>query len=114
MRASKRYNSGGIAVDGKHYTLTLTLDERRALDWIGGRYRHGDELINILCESVWSRKPNPIIHDDDLDWEGNHDITFSIPERLAWTIPDIVHQDGLACLSDELVKKIVDLMERIV
>src|SRR5262245_37234458 len=30
------------------YTLSLTADERKAIDWIGNRYAHGYELRRVL------------------------------------------------------------------
>jgi hypothetical protein len=63
------------------YSLTLTADERAAIDWVGYRYSNGDELYNLL----WgASKQSP----DDADWDDPRDITFSIPESVAWAIAE--------------------------
>lgn len=80
------------------YRLTLTNGERAAIDWVGGRYRHGDELFGLLiseCEAI----------PDDVDWDAPETITFTIPEHVAWAIGDIV-DEGLDCFADELVAKL--------
>jgi hypothetical protein len=30
------------------YTITLTKDDRRAMDWVGDRYSHGTDLRRVL------------------------------------------------------------------
>jgi len=88
------------------YTLTLTAGERKAIDWMGNRYRHGDELYRLLwVESTQTP--------DDADWDDPRDMEFSIPEHIAWTVGEIV-DEGLANFSDELVEKFRALRDRIV
>lgn len=87
------------------YSLTLTKSERDAIDWVGYRYRHGDELYKLLCECQWTP--------DDLDWDSELDITFSIPEHIAWTIGEII-DDGLDCFADEFCIKLHQFRNRIV
>ena len=80
------------------YTLTLTRDERRAIDWIDGRYRHGAELWALLCDCRWEP--------DELDWEDDGPIAFQVPEHLAWELSDIIDADDLACFGPELCDKL--------
>jgi hypothetical protein len=62
------------------YTLTLSWDERRAIDWIGGRYFHGSDLRRLLWLNC--------SYDDNLEWDGHDEISFSVPEHVAWHIRD--------------------------
>ena len=89
------------------YRLTLTKGERAALDWVGYRYRHGDELYRLL----WGKcEQSP----DDADWDDPRDITFAIPESVAWTISEIIDEDNLACFADELRSKLYHFQSQIV
>lgn len=62
------------------YTLILTSDERKAIDWIGDRYSHGYDLYSLLVQSYWITSAN---------WDDNCDIEFRIPENIAWQIQEI-------------------------
>ena len=88
------------------YTLILTHDERKAIDWIGNRYSHGDELFTSLCF---------IINDSD-NWDSDGDITFTIPEFCAWDINEIIKENNYAleCFSDELKAKLIHFSEQII
>jgi hypothetical protein len=83
------------------YRLTLTKEERKAIDWIGNRYPHGNDLYLLL----WA-KSEPI--PDDMDWDAEGEMEFLIPEHIAWEIDAM----GLGscykwdCFSDELVIKL--------
>lgn len=88
------------------YTLTLTKSERDAIDWVGYRYGHGDELRAILENAM--RKINP---DYDCDkWEERIDTTFQIPEYLAWDICDIAEECEYRwdCFAPELAEKLTN------
>jgi hypothetical protein len=61
------------------YKLTLTNSERQAIDFVGGRYPHGHDLFKLLMSC-----------DFENDWDCEGDITFTMPEHVAWAI------DGLA------------------
>lgn len=63
------------------YRLTLTGQERRAINWIGNRYAHGDKLAHLL----WIECEYP----NDADWLGADDITFTISEYCAYEIKEI-------------------------
>lgn len=88
------------------YTLTLTYAERKAIDWIGYRYGYGSDLRDLLEEGM--SKVNP---DYDCDkWEEPIDITFSIPENLAWAIHDIGEECEFSwdCFAEELADKLTN------
>ena len=77
------------------YQLTLSLNHRQAIDWIGNRYSHGYDLYKLLwCEG--NRTP------PDQEWDEQGDITFHLTENQGWGIQEIVEQDNLACFSPEL------------
>lgn len=91
------------------YTLTLTSDCRKAIDWIGDRYDHGYNFKMKLwldCEQI-----NP-----DSEWESDENITWDIPENIAWEIQSLIEEDWLACidsrsnLADEFVRFINSLV----
>jgi len=93
------------------YKLTLTHAERSAIDWIGNRYAHGDDLYELLIACVQtSNAPD----DGDDIWGSVYDITFQIPEHVAWVIREIVERDNLACFAPELVDKMRDFCDTIV
>lgn len=89
------------------YKLTLTAGERRAIDWIGDRYAHGLELYRLL----WS---NCEQEPDDQNWDADADITFHIPEHVAWDICSIVEEDNLACFDGDLVHKLLEFTTAVV
>ncbi len=90
------------------YTLTLTLAERKAIDWVGHRYANGDSLYQALwAESTASP--------DDADWDDERPITFAIPEHVAWRIAEIHDEEhGWPCFADELCDKLDTLLASIV
>lgn len=87
------------------YTLTLTLAERKAIDWIGHRYRHGTELYRLL----WAQSEQ----EGEDDWDADADITFHVPESVAWTVAEII-DEGLDCFASDLVVKLWEFRDRIV
>jgi hypothetical protein len=88
------------------YTLTLTSADRKAIDWIGHRYRHGDELYSLL----WSEcEQSP----DDQDWDSDQPIRFDIPENVAWQIVEIIGE-GLDCFSDDLRSRLWEFAAQVV
>lgn len=90
------------------YKLTLTRSERKAIDWVGYRYAHGDDLYKLL----WGRS---IANDGaEVEWDDDIDISFAIPEHIAWEIREACEEDNLECFSSELVSKLVDFCNKIV
>ena len=80
------------------YKLALTREERKALDWIGYRYFHGNELYDLLTECDMQ----------EVEWDSDQTITFSIPENIAWSIKQgfDCENNEFACLDDWLANKL--------
>ncbi len=90
------------------YELTLTHAERAAIDWIGNRYHNGNDLYLQLW--VYST-----VVPDDVDWDGEADLTFHIPEYVAWKIKEQAEAEGFAwpCFSEELAWKMTSFIHSI-
>lgn len=88
------------------YTLTLTYEDRKAIDWVGHRYWNGDELWQLLNGSSWDSSTGFMDADED--------IASSIPEHLAWEVKALFDEEGCPCFAPELVSKIEQLVEEIV
>lgn len=86
------------------YRLTLSREERKAIEWVGNRYWNGDDFRRIL----WNAK------NDGGEWDSDENITFFLEEFEAWQIKDHYEQDGLPCFSVELELKIVEFIDGIV
>lgn len=89
------------------YKLTLSLSEREAFRFIGDRYATGmgvARLLYLYC----------MFGGDQWEQEGN--ITFDIPEHIAWQIQDLSEQEEhrWPFLSSELADKMRTLVESIV
>ena len=89
------------------YQLTLSLSERRAIDWIGHRYSHGNDLYDVLTSSEWV---------PSTDWDVDIDITFHMTEPLAWVVLEIAEEGDHIwdCFSPKLVEKMERFCESIV
>jgi hypothetical protein len=87
------------------YTLILTAGERQAFDWVGDRYNSG-KVADLLLESI----------PDDREWGDDGDITFEIPEHLAWQINELAQEDGYSwdCFAPGLVDKLNEFCGSIV
>ncbi len=90
------------------YCLTLTASERKAIDWVGTRYATGWDLYH--CLFVQS-KQSP-----EVDWDDDGEITFTIPEHVAWKIADLHEQEDSSwpCYADEFCAKLDALLDSIV
>lgn len=89
------------------YSLTLTKDEREAFDWVGGRYSSsGYDMAQLIQEGIPSES----------SWDDAGDITFSIPEHIAWEMQDLAESENFefACLADSLVSKLWRFLDTIV
>lgn len=86
--------------------LTLTSDERKAFDWIGNRYATGDDVAMRLRRLLA----------DGHEWDDAGDITFSIPEHVAWEISELsASEDSLwPCFADGLKSKMQTFCDSIV
>ncbi len=87
------------------YTLTLTADERRAFDWVGDRYNSG-KVARLLTDCI----------PEDREWSDDADITFTIPEHVAWEINELAEEEDhtWACFAPSLAGKLNDLCWSIV
>jgi hypothetical protein len=88
------------------YRLTLTASERRAFDWVGDRYSTGDEWSGLLCACMGP----------DDEWSADGDITFGIPEHVAWELRDLAEQEDFQfpCFARQLTAKLLNFCESIV
>lgn len=91
------------------YKLLLTHAERMAIDWVGHRYTNGNELYRLLwapCEQAPA----------DADWDDERDITFHVPENVAWQVRDNAEQeDGYwPCFAPSLASKMQRFVDAIV
>ena len=93
------------------YNLLLTSDERSAIDWIGDRYDHGNSLRSLLtdCEMIADE-----VESEDIEWSGDYDIEFLVPESVAWSINEIIDDGNLECFAIELVRKLLDFADSVV
>lgn len=92
------------------YSLTLTSDERKAFDWVGGRYSSGD-IADLLIDLL----------PEDREWGDSQDITFLVPEHSAWTIDQLCKDDSdsgedycFPCFAPSLVDKMLEFCGKIV
>jgi hypothetical protein len=80
------------------YKLLLTKEERKAINWIGDRYRHGNDLYDLLMSEDVSMSA-------DCSWDDDCTLLFKIPEHIAWNICEIINE-GLDCFNDSLCAKL--------
>lgn len=95
------------------YSLTLTRNERRAIDWVGHRHSNGNDLADLLCQCEQKTSPG---YEGELDWNEGEDITFFVPEHIAWQIAENAEsEDGLwPCFAKELANKMQAFVDGIV
>lgn len=88
------------------YDLTLSSGERQAFDWVGGRYKTGVDVADLLRENM----------PDGCEWSDDGDITFDLPEHAAWKIKELAEsEDGSwPCFDEDLATKMQDLIDSIV
>jgi hypothetical protein len=89
------------------YRLTLTATERQAFDWVGDRYYTGDAWYRLLWLECTL---------EDAEWDSDQDITFAIPENIAWQLKELAEKEKYLwpCFSDELARKLQDFCNSIV
>ncbi len=88
------------------YQLTLSRSERDAFDWVGDRYATGDEWSRLLCDCMG----------EDDEWSADHDITFRVPEHVAWELNDLAESEDylFPCFARELTARLLDFCMAIV
>ncbi len=94
------------------YQLTLTKSERSAINWIGYRYSHGDDLYKLLCEAKWSVIEEPDTLEIDWDYQGS--ITFTLNESLMWEVCDLLEDSHYECFSGDLQTKFLNFVGSVV
>ena len=94
------------------YKLTLTHGERRAIDWVGGRYHHGHKLWSLL----WQCKLEQESVQTEPEWDDACDIAFLVPEHIAWQIGEIAEEceHRWDCFAPDLVAKLEAFLSRVV
>jgi hypothetical protein len=82
------------------YHLTLTKSERAAFDWVGPRYCACEVAGLLACEGRWDP--------EDADWDDPGDITFNMPEHVAWRIRELAEEEDFLwpCFASELTNKL--------
>lgn len=90
------------------YTLTLTKTDRKAIDHVGNRNWNGHSLYLLLwgdCEQC----PN------DIDWDEDGLITFTIGQEVAWDIRENWESEGrlIPHFNDVLKGKVQALINEI-
>lgn len=89
------------------YKLTLTKVERNAFDWIGNRYATGNDVAAML-DDVKCMPENKA-------WDDEEDITFTIPEHVAWAIKECRDEEnGWPCFNENLTAKMEYFVNSIV
>jgi hypothetical protein len=85
--------------------LTLTADERRAFDWVGDRYNSG-KVAALPMDCV----------PENREWDDDGDITFQIPEHVAWEIEELAEEEDYtwACFAPALSAKLNDFLRGMV
>jgi hypothetical protein len=77
------------------YRLTLTRDDRSAMDWIGQRYSHGNAL--------WSKlELSEGVEISGSEWDQEGDRCYVIPEGVAWDVAELMRQDDMTCIGGAL------------
>jgi hypothetical protein len=82
------------------YSLSLTSDERQAFDWVGSRYNSG-KVADLLLDCM----------PEDREWSDDGDISFDLPEAIAWEINQLAEKEGYSwpCFGRDLVEKLNEL-----
>ena len=100
------------------YFLTLTYEDRKAIDWVGHRYFHGSDLRALLfkCET---EPPDADLKEVE-PWRQRCDVKFFIPEHIAWEIKDGINEEtndfeeSMSCFAGELQEKFIKFCDGIV
>jgi hypothetical protein len=89
------------------YTLMLTKDERKAIDFVGNRYWNGYDLQDLLQDGE-------VVADGE--WDSDGDVRYAIPENIAWDVVSAWELEEKQCplFGPDLTVKIVTFLESIV
>lgn len=92
------------------YKLTLSKDERSAIDWIGNRYNHGNDFYSLLIQCDYDG------YNTSEAWTNAEELTFFIPEHIAWEINDLLSDRDYAldCFSGDFAAKLINFCLEIV
>lgn len=97
------------------YKLTLTRDERKAIDWLGECYRHGHELYTLLCVGDWTTESG---NELTADWDCADALVITMPEYIAWEVKELIDDSliggKLDCFCDDFTDKLLDWCRTIV
>ncbi len=80
--------------------MLLTGHERQAFDCVGDRHNSG-KVADLLTDCT----------PEDREWVDDGDITFDIPEHVAWQINDLAEEEGFSwpCFDPDLADKLHEL-----
>jgi len=88
--------------------LVLTAGERKAIDWVGDRYDHGDGLYDVLCGcDTWL-----LTSGEECDvWDSPNDILFNLTENqvLDIVVFQRVDHGQWTCFSASFAAKLNEL-----
>lgn len=88
------------------YKLTLSKSERFAFDFVGYRYCNGDDISQLLSGCL----------PEDQSWDDDRELTFSIPENVAWSIQELSSRedDLFPLFSSPLTRKMMNFLDQII
>lgn len=91
------------------YKLTLTKDEREAIDWVGHRYLTGTAFSDLLLHQ-------DTLTVEDREWDHRGDVTFLIPEHVAHEINELFEQEDFLfpCFAQPFASKLLEWSNSIV
>ena len=88
------------------YTLTLTVGDRKAFEFVGDRYGNGIDMINILINGLSNGE----------EWDDPRTLTFYLMEHEAWQIQSLAEEDDylFPLFSGNLKEKMWNFIDQIV
>ena len=97
--------------------LTLDLGERKAIDWIGGRYEHGYDFWKLLLQCDWLPKTETVEDDvpyfDGPEWDESCDITFVPDDETYDKMKALLSDCNYECFCPTLIDKITTFLGNI-
>lgn len=86
------------------FKLVLSKSDRDAIDWVGHRYSHGNELSDLLMSGECA------VDGDDYEndpWHLPGEMTFEIPDNHMSEYERLITEDSMACFSGSLKHKLM-------